>query len=204
MLVFILLVAAFNIVSTLSLMVIEKRSDMATMRALGAPLSMTRAIFVAEGWLITAVGGFVGLVFGIALSLLQQYGGIVKLAADPSALTIDVYPVGARMGRCRCCILCHSCYRTPDRTPLTTIYSSSVTRNFSLCRPFYFILLYSGRYILAGSALLWALTSCPTTAKFALSTAFIARPDTMPRVPALPGCPRDKKCLPTSRLNLPT
>lgn len=93
MLVFILLVAAFNIVSTLSLMVIEKRSDMATMRALGAPLSMTRAIFVAEGWLITAVGGFVGLVFGIALSLLQQYGGIVKLAADPSALTIDVYPV---------------------------------------------------------------------------------------------------------------
>lgn len=93
MLVFILLVAAFNIVSTLSLMVIEKRSDMATMRALGAPLSMTRAIFVAEGWLITAVGGIVGLVFGIALSLLQQYGGIVKLAADPSALTIDVYPV---------------------------------------------------------------------------------------------------------------
>lgn len=93
MLVFILLVAAFNIVSTLSLMVIEKRSDMATMRALGAPLSMTRAIFAAEGWLITAVGGFVGLVFGIALSLLQQYGGIVKLAADPSALTIDVYPV---------------------------------------------------------------------------------------------------------------
>jgi len=93
MLVFILLVAAFNIVSTLSLMVIEKRSDMATMRALGAPLSMTRAIFVAEGWLITAVGGIVGLVLGIALSLLQQYGGIVKLAADPSALTIDVYPV---------------------------------------------------------------------------------------------------------------
>lgn len=93
MLAFIMLIAAFNIVSTLSLMVIEKRSDMATLRALGASSAMTRNIFIAEGWLITSFGGLVGLVAGIMLSLVQQHFGIVKLAADPTALTIDVYPV---------------------------------------------------------------------------------------------------------------
>lgn len=93
MLVFILLVAAFNIVSTLSLMVIEKRSDLATLRALGAPLSMVRSIFVAEGWLITFFGGIAGIVIGVVLSLVQEYFGIIRLNADPSALTIDVYPV---------------------------------------------------------------------------------------------------------------
>lgn len=98
MLAFILLIAAFNIVSTLSLMVIEKRSDMATLRALGAPSSMTRNIFVAEGWLITSFGGLVGLVVGILLSLVQQHFGLVKLAADPTALTIDVYPVSLEWG----------------------------------------------------------------------------------------------------------
>ena len=93
MLVFILLIASFNIVCTLSLMVIEKRADMATLRALGATSASTRSIFVAEGWLITAVGGVAGLVLGVVLSLAQQCFGLVKLAADPSALTIDVYPV---------------------------------------------------------------------------------------------------------------
>lgn len=93
MLVFILLIASFNIVSTLSLMVIEKRADMATLRALGATSASTRSIFVVEGWLIAAVGGVAGLVLGVLLSLAQQCFGLVKLAADPSALTIDVYPV---------------------------------------------------------------------------------------------------------------
>lgn len=98
MLAFILLIAAFNIVSTLSLMVIEKRSDMATLRALGASSALTRNIFVSEGWLITTFGGIIGLFWGIALSLLQEYFGLVKLAADPTALTIDVYPVRLEWG----------------------------------------------------------------------------------------------------------
>jgi len=98
MLAFILLIAAFNIVSTLSLMVIEKRSDMSTLRALGAPLALTRNIFVSEGWLITTLGGIVGLLLGIALSLVQEHFGLVKLAADPTALTIDVYPVRLEWG----------------------------------------------------------------------------------------------------------
>lgn len=93
MLIFILIVAAFNIISTMSLMVIEKRYDMATLHALGATRAMIKNIFMAEGWLITFVGGCIGIVSGVVLALLQQYFGLVKLDADPSALSIDVYPV---------------------------------------------------------------------------------------------------------------
>ncbi len=93
MLVFILVIASFNIVSTLSLLVIEKRDNMATMRALGAPKSMITNIFITEGALITAIGGIIGAAIGIALSLIQQHFGLIKLSGDPSALTIDVYPV---------------------------------------------------------------------------------------------------------------
>ncbi len=93
MLVCILLIASFNIVSTLSLMVIEKRDNMSTLRALGATRTMVQGVFVAEGWLITAVGGIIGVAFGTILCLLQQHLGLIKLAADPTALSIDVYPV---------------------------------------------------------------------------------------------------------------
>ena len=93
MLVFILIIASFNIVSTLSLMVIEKRDNMATLRALGATRKAVQGIFIVEGWLITAFGGVAGVIAGVALSLLQQHFGLIKLGADPTALTIDVYPV---------------------------------------------------------------------------------------------------------------
>lgn len=93
MLVFILLVACFNIVTTLSLMVIEKRSDMATLRALGATHGTVTGIFVWEGTLITCAGGVAGIALGVLLSWLQQTFGLIKLSADPSALSIDVYPV---------------------------------------------------------------------------------------------------------------
>lgn len=93
MLVFILIIASFNIISTLSLIVIEKRSDMATLRHLGARRGMVKGIFVALGWLITAIGGGVGIIVGLALALAQQHWGIIKLGADPTALSIDVYPV---------------------------------------------------------------------------------------------------------------
>lgn len=93
MLVFILLIASFNIISTLSLMVIEKRADMATLRAMGASRSTLSNIFVAEGFLITAVGGIVGIIVGLALALVQQHWGIIKLAADPATLSITEYPV---------------------------------------------------------------------------------------------------------------
>ncbi len=93
MLVCILAVAAFNIVSTLSLLVIEKRDNMATLRALGATRATARAVFMWQGVLIALAGGIAGMVAGVGLSLAQEHFGLVKLSADASALTVSVYPV---------------------------------------------------------------------------------------------------------------
>lgn len=93
LLVCILAVASFNIVSTLSLLVIEKRDNMATLRALGASRAMTRRVFMWQGALIALCGGLLGSVLGVALSLGQQHFGWVRLNAEADALTIQVYPV---------------------------------------------------------------------------------------------------------------
>ena len=93
MLIFILVITLFNVVSTLSLLVLEKRGNMATLRAMGARPGMIKRIFVLEGFLVTAVGGVIGIVAGVAISLIQQYGRFIKLSGDVSALSIDYYPV---------------------------------------------------------------------------------------------------------------
>ena len=98
MLGFILLVASFNIISTLSLMVIEKRGNMATLIFLGALRRMARSVFMWMGALITMAGGVCGIVLGVALSLAQQLGGFIRLSGDPSQLTVDVYPVRVAIG----------------------------------------------------------------------------------------------------------
>lgn len=93
MLAFILLIASFNIISSLSLLVIEKRPDMAILHALGLSHAGAKNIFAAEGWFITVCGGIVGIVAGIILVLIQQYFGIISLGGNPANLTIDTYPV---------------------------------------------------------------------------------------------------------------
>lgn len=93
MLAFILVIASFNIISTLSLLVIEKRDNMATMRAMGAPRAMVRRIFMIQGWLISVCGGILGILAGTLMSLAQQHFGFIKLSGDPSNLTVDSYPV---------------------------------------------------------------------------------------------------------------
>ncbi|MDE6396440.1 MAG: FtsX-like permease family protein, partial [Muribaculaceae bacterium] len=93
MLIFILVITLFNVISTLSLLVLEKRGNMATLRAMGARQGMIKRIFVMEGFLVTAVGGIIGIVAGVAISLVQQYCRVIKLSADASALSIDYYPV---------------------------------------------------------------------------------------------------------------
>lgn len=93
MLIFILIIAAFNIVSTLSLMVIEKRDNMATLRFLGATRPAVRAVFAWMGAIITLTGGIIGCLLGVGLSLAQQWGGFIRLGGDPSRLSVAVYPV---------------------------------------------------------------------------------------------------------------
>ncbi|MDE6691905.1 MAG: FtsX-like permease family protein, partial [Muribaculaceae bacterium] len=93
MLAFILIIASFNIISTLSLLVIEKRANMETMRALGAPKKMVRGIFIIQGWLISVCGGVIGIIIGTLLSLAQQHFGFIRLSGDPANLTVEAYPV---------------------------------------------------------------------------------------------------------------
>ena len=93
MLIFILIIAAFNIISTLSLMVIEKRGNMSTLRFIGAPRKTVRSIFAMMGALITCAGGIIGIILGVCLSLAQQWGGFIKLSGDEANLTITEYPV---------------------------------------------------------------------------------------------------------------
>ena len=89
-LIFIVIIIAFNIFSSLSMLIIEKRGDIATLRSLGAPDRMTRRIFLLEGWLISLLGLAIGLVIGVACVLLQQKFGFIRM---PGNYIINAYPV---------------------------------------------------------------------------------------------------------------
>ena len=93
LLAFILVIATFNVISTLSLLIIEKDASIATMRALGAHDRQISRIFVLQGWLITLVGAVTGVVIGLILCLCQQYFGWLRLSGDPANMIISAYPV---------------------------------------------------------------------------------------------------------------
>ena len=93
LLAFILLIATFNVLSTLSLLIIEKDKSIATLRSLCASKRQVKNIFVAEGWLITLVGAIAGIVLGLVLCLCQQHFGWLKLNADASQVLVPAYPV---------------------------------------------------------------------------------------------------------------
>lgn len=93
LLAFILVIATFNVISTLTLLIIEKDSSIATFLSMGASTRQVSRIFVAEGWLISLVGAVSGIVLGLILCLCQQQFGWLKLNADPSAVIVHAYPV---------------------------------------------------------------------------------------------------------------
>lgn len=93
MLAFILVIASFNIISTLALLVLEKKDNMATMQALGAPQSLIKGIFMRLGFAISMAGGMAGIFLGSALTLLQQWGHVIKLGGNPAQMSIHYYPV---------------------------------------------------------------------------------------------------------------
>lgn len=94
MLLFILAIASFNIISTLSLMVVEKEKNMGVMAAMGATPSLIQRIFANQGWLITLVGGCIGIAAGSLLTLGQMKFGWVKLqSSNPAMMAVDHYPV---------------------------------------------------------------------------------------------------------------
>ena len=93
LLAFILVIATFNVISTLSLLIIEKDDSIATLRALGANDRQISHIFVLQGWLITLAGAITGVVIGLILCLCQQQFGWVRLSGDPANMIISADPV---------------------------------------------------------------------------------------------------------------
>ncbi len=90
---FILIIAAFNVVGPLSILIIEKKNDIKILKSMGAPNETIARIFLFEGWLISFSGIVIGLVLGVGISFLQQRFGLLKLGGTPGAYLVDAYPV---------------------------------------------------------------------------------------------------------------
>ncbi|MBO5134923.1 MAG: FtsX-like permease family protein [Bacteroidaceae bacterium] len=94
---FILLVSCFNIIGSVSMLIIEKRSDMEVLRHLGADEQSIVRIFLYEGWLITLLGAIVGIGLGLALCLLQEQFGLLRLGNAEGMFIVDAYPVSVHL-----------------------------------------------------------------------------------------------------------
>ena len=92
LLVFILLIASFNIIGSLSMLIIDKREDIQILSHLGADEPTIRRVFLLEGWLISSIGVVIGIGMGLAISLGQQHFGWLKLGTG-SEYIISAYPV---------------------------------------------------------------------------------------------------------------
>ena len=90
---FILVVACFNIVGSLSMLIIDKKTDVATLRNLGATDKQIVRIFLFEGRMISAVGALVGVGIGLLLCWLQQQYGLVSLGKSEGSFIVNAYPV---------------------------------------------------------------------------------------------------------------
>ena len=93
---FILLIACFNIVGSLSMLILDKRDDVATLRSLGANDAQVRRIFLFEGRLIVAVGALAGIAIGLALCYGQMQFGWLRLGSAEGNFIVDAYPVSVR------------------------------------------------------------------------------------------------------------
>ena len=92
LLVFILLIASFNIIGSLSMLMIDKREDIQILSHLGADDQTIRRIFLLEGWLISLLGTICGVVIGVVLCICQQEFGWLKLGSGDNYI-ISAYPV---------------------------------------------------------------------------------------------------------------
>ena len=90
---FILVMATFNIIGSLSMLIVDKRKDIQVLKILGADKTFLSRLFLTEGMLIAVLGGLIGLLAGVLLVLLQQEFGLLKLGSEAGAFVIDAYPV---------------------------------------------------------------------------------------------------------------
>ena len=93
MLCFILVLALFNVLSSLAILMIEKEEDVKKLRSMGADNRLINRIFLFEGWMISLLGAVIGVVVGIGLCFLQQQFGLIKLGETAGTFIVDAYPV---------------------------------------------------------------------------------------------------------------
>ena len=95
---FILLIACFNIIGSLSMLMIDKRQDVRTLRSLGATAGQVCDIFMLEGRMISLAGAAVGLLLGLALCWLQQEFGLISMGSSAGSFIVEAYPVSVHVG----------------------------------------------------------------------------------------------------------
>ena len=94
---FILVVACFNIIGSLSMLMVDKRDDVITLRNLGASDKQITQVFLFEGRMISALGAIIGLLVGLLLCWLQQTFGIIALGSSAGSFIVDAYPVSVHL-----------------------------------------------------------------------------------------------------------
>lgn len=94
---FILMIACFNIIGSLSMLIIDKRQDAVTLRSLGANDKQISDIFMMDGRMICLAGAVLGIVIGLTLCLLQQQCGLVRFGSSAGSYIIDAYPVSVHV-----------------------------------------------------------------------------------------------------------
>ena len=87
---FILIIASFNIISSLSMLMIEKKNDISTFWKLGTPIKQIRGIFFIKGFLGVLIGSLIGIFLGVLFSLLQQYFGFISMEGN---FVVNSYPI---------------------------------------------------------------------------------------------------------------
>ena len=87
------MIATFNVKGALSMLIIDKKRNIASLQNLEADDRLISRIFLAEGWLISAIGAGSGLILGVILCYLQQEYGLLKLGSTEGMFITDAYPV---------------------------------------------------------------------------------------------------------------
>lgn len=94
---FILLIACFNIIGSLSMLIIDKKQDIITLKNLGATDKLISNIFLIEGRMISLVGAIIGITIGVTLCLIQEHYHLIKFGSDDGTYIIDSYPVSVHL-----------------------------------------------------------------------------------------------------------
>ena len=94
---FILVIASFNILGSLSMLIIDKKADIAILQSMGANQKLVRTIFLFEGWMISLAGATLGLILGVLICWIQIEFGILKIPGNDGSFIFSSYPVEIRI-----------------------------------------------------------------------------------------------------------